>query len=139
MEPPPRLEDFGLSAVEYDRVPRLLRDRVSERLHTRVAVALGAVIGLWTWWGVFMKTTTAVNGIFFGVLIGFVAFLLASFLGSMVIRFAIHGVSTLQRRIVGGRDQTARRAYGYDDALRGYRKAHAGDPGLGEPRPGMED
>ncbi len=118
---PPRLEDFGLSEDEYSPPPRLLGDRLTERAISRISAAIGAAVGLGAIWGFLQKTDSVFTGLFFGVLIGIVVFLLAGFFGGMLVGLAVNIVSGSHKFLIIMVDGKARRAYRYDDAMARYR------------------
>ncbi len=126
---PPRLEDFGLSEEEYRGAPRLLGDRLTHAADSRISMAIGAAVGLASVWGFLEKTDSVFSGLFFGVLIGIVVFLLASFFGGIFVRFLAKVLSGVQKRLIILFDSKARRAYEFDAAVERYeaeRKSYDG-------------
>tara|TARA_B100000315_G_C14229944_1_gene430449 strand:- start:54 stop:473 length:420 start_codon:yes stop_codon:yes gene_type:complete len=117
----PRLEDFGLSKEEYAAIPRLFGDSFTEPANTKISAAIGTAVGLGAIWGFFGKTDSMFTGFFFGVLIGFVVFLLASFFGGVFVVFVVKILSVLQKYLMILVDKKARRAYRFDAAMDRYR------------------
>lgn len=112
---PPRLEDYGLTESQYGMVPKLLRHRLSENTYTHLGLIIGAAVALWSFIAFFNRMESALRGWYFGIPIGFVVFLMASFLGAVFVKFLVHGASAVQRRLIGAVSDTARRAFLYDD------------------------
>ncbi len=119
---PPRFEDFGLSAEDAANCPTPIGEKVSISMHSYASVAIAAGIGLWSFWGFFDRLESVLKGIFFGVLIAFVVFLLSCFLGSMFLDMVIRGISMLHRLMIFLSGPRARRQLRYIDALKKYER-----------------
>jgi hypothetical protein len=122
---PPRLEDFGLSQDEYLRMPRLLCDVVSGKGISHIGNGSGVVVGVFSLWEVFVRTDSFIAGALSGVLIGFVAFLLASFLGGVVAGWMVALISKTQKVFFPLLNAKTVQAFRYADALRDYRAKKA--------------
>lgn len=120
---PPRFEEFGLTEIEYRRVPRLLRHLFCEKTYTRLGLIIAAVISLATFVGLLRKMESTLHGWYFGLPVGFVVFLMAAFLATVFIKFLVRSLSAFQGRLLGAVSESARRAVLYDDAMENYRKA----------------
>ncbi|MEE8392854.1 MAG: hypothetical protein V3R66_00805 [Rhodospirillales bacterium] len=122
MEKPkqPRLEDFGLTEDDCKDGPGMLHRRVSAGLNSYACVAIGAGVGLWSLWGFYDLVDSLLKGVFFGVLIAFVVFLLAGFFGSMFLGVVIFCASWAHRLALSMISSKARSRYAYSDAHRKY-------------------
>ena len=120
---PPILEDFDLTEDEISSVPRLLNQKLTREINSKVGLVLGLLVGIGALWGMFVKTASLAYGVFFGVLVGFVVFLMISFLGSLFIEIFVNLISFIQRIVYGRFDRKARRVYRFLDAQRNFDKA----------------
>jgi hypothetical protein len=125
MEKPklPTPEDFDLTEQDLRSVPKLLNQKLTREIHSRIGLGIGAILGLGSLWGMFVKTESIVYGAFFGVLVGFVVFLMVSFLGSLIVFFVANVISYFQRIFYGLFNETARRAYRYQAAHKAFDEA----------------
>ena len=119
---PPTLEEYGLTEQELCLVPKLLNQKITRTLQLKVGLFGGIILGLGSLWGLFLKTESVVHGAFFGVVIGFVVFLMVSFLGSSMVVLVANVISYFQSLYYGRFNAKTRRAYQYFDANREYDK-----------------
>ncbi len=91
-------------------------------MHSYASIAVAAGVGLWSFWGFFDKLESVFKGIFFGVLIAFVVFLLSCFFGSMFLDLAIRLISLLHRQILSISNSRLRNQFRYADALKKYQR-----------------
>ena len=120
---PPTLEEYGLTEQELLLVPKLLNQKITRALQLKIGLIGGIIFGLGSLWGMFLKTASMIHGAFFGILIGFVVFLMVSFLGSSMIVLIANVISFFQSLYYGRINIKTRRAYQYFDANRKYDKS----------------
>ncbi len=120
---PPTLEDYGLTEHELRSVPKMLNQRITRALQLKFGFFGGIILGLGSVWGMFSKTDSIIHGAFFGVLIGFVVFLMVSFLGSSLVVLIADVVSYFQSLYFGHFNEKSRRAYQYFNANKEYDKS----------------
>ncbi|MEQ8195358.1 MAG: hypothetical protein RIB59_12805 [Rhodospirillales bacterium] len=125
MEKPklPTLEEFKLTEQDIRSAPKLLNQKLTREIHSKIGLGTGVVLGLGSLWGIFAKTESLVYGLFFGTLIGFVVFLMISFLGSLFVFFIANVISYFQRALYGRSNEKARQVYRYQDAHRKFDQA----------------
>ncbi|MEX2449519.1 MAG: hypothetical protein WD407_01560 [Rhodospirillales bacterium] len=61
---PPTPEDFDLTEQDLRSVPRLLNQKLTHEIHSRIGLGIGAILGLGSLWGMFVKTDSIVYGAF---------------------------------------------------------------------------
>lgn len=120
---PPNPEEFGLTEQDLRSVPRLLNQKITRALQLRIGIILGVALGLSSLWGMFLKTDSLVYGAFFGTVIGFVVFLMVTFLGGVVVLLIANTISYFQSVYYGRLNTKTRQAYRYFRANRKYDQA----------------
>lgn len=120
---PPKLEDYGLTDQDLRSVPQLLNQKITRSLQLRIGIILGVVLGLGSVLGMFIKTDSIIYGAFFGTLIGFVVFLMVTFLGGLVVVLIANTISYFQSLFYGRINKKTRQAYLYFKANRDYDKS----------------
>lgn len=120
---PPLLEEFGLTESDLRSVPKLLNQRVTRTLQLRIGFSGGVVLGLYSLWGMFVKTDSFLYGAYFGIVIGFIVFLMVTFLGGVVVVLVSNLISYLQMLYYGQFNENTRRAYQYFSANKDYDKS----------------
>ena len=68
--------------------------------------------------GIYEKTGSFLSGAFFGLLIGFVVFLIARSVVAYCIELSLLAISILQRRVISLFNKRAGKVYRYQSALR---------------------
>ena len=114
----PTLAEFGLTERDLDLAPLLLAERIDRVAVSRIGVGVAAVIGLLSVWGIYEKTGSFLSGAFFGLLIGFVVFLIARSVVAYCIELSLLAISILQRRVISLFNKRAGKVYRYQSALR---------------------
>mgnify|MGYP006448561247 FL=1 len=116
----PTLAEFGLTERDIGQVPQLLAERIDRVAVSRIGVGTAAVIGLLSVWGIYEKTGSFLSGAFFGIIIGFVVFLLASSVVAYCIELSLIAISILQGVVISRFNKRAGKVYRYQSALRSY-------------------
>ena len=116
----PKLAEFGLTERDLGQVPQLLAERIDRVAVSRIGVGTATVIGVLSVWGMYEKTGSFLSGAFFGIIIGFVVFLLASSVVAYCIELSLMAVSIFQGRVISLYNKRAGRVYRYQSALRSY-------------------
>ena len=120
----PTLAEFGLKEQDLGPVPHLLAERIDRVTMSRIGVGVASIIGLLSIWGVYEKTGSFLSGAFFGVLMGFVVFLIASSVVAYCIELCLHALSKIQVIFISFFDKRAGAIYRYQSALRKYGRLH---------------
>ena len=116
----PTLAEFGLTERDLGKVPQRLAERIDRVAVSRIGVGTATVIGALSVWGIYEKTGSFLSGAFFGVLIGFVVFLLASSVVAYCIELSLLAASFLQGVVISLFNKRAGKVYRYQSALRSY-------------------
>ena len=120
---PPKPEDYGLTAQELRLIPKLLNQRITRTLQLKIGLIGGLVSGAGSLWGMFAKTESIIHGAFFGGVIGFIVFLMVSFLGSSLVVLITNVISYFQSLYFGRFNENTRLAYHYFNANKEYDKS----------------
>jgi len=125
MEKPvkPTPEDFGVTAADIENVPTLFSLRYSRENYSAIGVGAGAVLGVLTIWGMYVKSQSLLVAAFFGIVIGFIIFLMMSAVGAVAVEVCIFVLSGLQRGAISLVNARAARVYRYQAARRRFEKA----------------
>ncbi|MEL0107448.1 MAG: hypothetical protein VW802_10930 [Rhodospirillaceae bacterium] len=113
---PPKLSEFGLTEQDLRSAPKLLNQNLTRSLQLRIGFILGVVLGVGSLWGMFVKTDSFVYGVFFGSLIGFVVFLMVTFLSGAVVVLLANAISYIQSLYYGRFNEKTRQVYRYFNA-----------------------
>lgn len=100
-----------------------MNQRITRTLQLRIGLAGGVFFGLFSLWGMFEKTDSFLYGAYFGLAIGFIVFLMVTFLGGVIVVLVANFISYLQMLYYGRFNENTRRAYQYFKANRNYDKA----------------
>ena len=63
---------------------------------SRIGVGIATIIGFLSIWDVYEKTGSFLSGVFFGIVMGFVVFLIASSVVAYCIELCLHALSKVQ-------------------------------------------
>ncbi len=117
----PKPEDFGLTESEAV-TPKVLSDLVKPGTASRVGVPLAVAAGLGVVVQLIVETGTIGKGLAFGLPLGFVTYLIFSFVFPVIFALGVNMVSAIQRLALSGLSGRVRRAFEYKSALDAWKR-----------------
>jgi hypothetical protein len=117
---PPLIQDFDLTEQDLRLVPKPINQKITRTFQLQIGLSGGVFFGLFSLWGMFEKTDSLLYGAYFGLAIGFIVFLMVTFLGGVIVVLIANFISYLQMMYYGRFNEKTRRAYQYFSANKEY-------------------